>query len=213
MSHDEGSDESYETSVPVIGAAAAAAATFSARVGRGHHSDFIAPPRPGATILVMFVMASAVRSVAGRQRQARRVRGEEALSRESIGRGASVFAWNYRDRVEFRFRRTRLVRQPRFLQTEQLTQRPSHGHRCHRILAGRTCIRKDATTLFLRRGRSNREKGRGPLAQAAQERDRIFAALPHFHERRRDDDTVDVRGQALYLLAAADAEARAHGQR
>lgn len=148
------SEESYGNSV-VISAASARAATLGARIGRHHHADFTATSRSGATILVMSVVASAPRRVACRQWQTRRVRGQEALARETMDRGAGAVAWNYRDRMEFRFRRTRLVRRPpRFLQTEQLTQRPSDGHRCHRIRAGRNCIRREATTLFLRRGRT-----------------------------------------------------------
>src|SRR5262245_23991811 len=100
--HTDGmSEKSYEASV-VIGAATARAPTLVPRVRRRHHADLAAPSRPGATILVMLVAASALRRVACGQRQARRVSGQETLARESIGRRAGGFAWNYRYRVELR---------------------------------------------------------------------------------------------------------------
>ena len=141
--------------VVVVGAAPTRTATLRARVRSSHHADFATPPRSRASVPVMLIAATAACDVARRQRQARRVRGQEALAREAMGSGTGVVAWNYRDRVELRFRRTRLGGRL-FPQSEQLAQRPFHGHRCNRLRAGRTCIRGEATTLFLRRGRINR---------------------------------------------------------
>lgn len=144
------------SSILVFGPPAPRAAAFSARVVRGHHADFAATPRAGAAVFVMFVAAGTARGIASRQWQARRVRRQETLARESIGRSTGSVAWNYRHRVELRFRRRlggRLLLQPK-----QLAQRP-FGHRCHRIRAGRTCIRGEATTLFLRRGRKQLLQG------------------------------------------------------
>src|SRR5688572_16721001 len=137
----------------IVGAAAARAATLGTRVRRSHHADFATAPRSGAAVLMMLIAAAATWGVASRQRQARRVRGKKALAREAMRSGAGVVAWLYRDRVELRFRRTRLGGRL-FPQSEQLAQRPFHGHCCNRLRAGRTCIRGEATTLFLRRGRN-----------------------------------------------------------
>jgi hypothetical protein len=203
--------KSYDLEL-IVGAASARATTLGARVRRSHHADFAAAPRSGASVLMMFIAAAATRGVACRQRQAGRVCGEKALAREAMGSRAGVVAWLYRDRVELRFRRTRLGGRL-FPQSEQLAQRPFDGHRCNRLRAGRTCIRGDATTLFLRRGRNQLLERAQASAQAAQERSGISAALQNFHERRCNDDAVDVRCKSLHLLAAADAETRAHRQR
>jgi hypothetical protein len=202
--------KSYDLEL-IVGAAAARAATLGPRVRRSHHADFAAASRSGASVLVVLVAAAAAWSIASRQRQARRERSEKALAREAMRSGAGVVAWLYRDRVELRFRRTRLGGRL-FPQSEQLAQRPLHGHRCNRLRAGRICIRGEAMTLFLRRGRNQLLQRAWASAQAAQERSGISAALQNFHERRCNDDAVDVRCKSLHLLAAADAETRAHRQ-
>lgn len=51
------------------------------------------------------------------------------------------------------------------------------------------------------------------LQQTAQKLRGITATLLFLYERRSDDDAVDVRGQSRHLLAAANPEACAHGQR
>src|SRR4029078_11581414 len=94
--------------VPVFGAPTAGATTFGARIWRRHHPNLATPPRSPAPLPVMLIAAGGPRGVAHRQRHARRVLRKEALARETIGRGTGTFAWNYRDRVEFRFRRARL---------------------------------------------------------------------------------------------------------
>ena len=40
---------------------------------------------------------------------------------------------------------------------------------------------------------------------------RVAAPLQHLHQRGTDHDAIDVIPQQIELLAAADAEARAHG--
>jgi hypothetical protein len=115
-------------SILVFGATAARAATLGARVRSDHHADFFAAAGPGASILVMLVAARAAGRIARRQRQARRVRRQEALPGKSVCSGAGWFAWNNGYRVELGFRGTRLLRRL-FFQSEQLAQRPSEGHR------------------------------------------------------------------------------------
>ena len=145
--------KSYDLEL-IIGAAAARATTLRARVRRSHHAYFATAPGSGASVLMMLIAAAAAWSIASRQRQARRMRSEKALAREAMRSGAGVVAWLYRDRVELRFRTTRLGGRL-FPQSEQLAQRPFNGHRCNRLRAGRICIRGETMTLFLRRGRNN----------------------------------------------------------
>src|SRR4051812_3715787 len=117
-----------DLSVPVFDATAANAATLGSRVGRSHHSNFATTTRSGTPILVVLVAASALRRVAHRQWHARGVRRKKAPPSESMDRRAGTLTWNYRDRVEFGFPSTRIRGRRRLLQTEQLAQRPFHGH-------------------------------------------------------------------------------------
>ena len=142
--------KSYDLEL-IVGAAAARATTLRARVRRSHHAYFATAPRSGASVLMMLIAAAAAWSIASRQRQAGRVRGKKALAREAMCSGTGGITWNYRYRVERGSRSTRLGGRL-FPQSEQLAQRPFNGHRCNRLRAGRTCIRGETMTLFLRRG-------------------------------------------------------------
>ena len=115
----------------VFGAPASDAPALRAVVDAGHHSLIATPAKTCPPILVMSEAALAMRRIAGRQRQRRRLTREKSQTGESERRRASSFAGHDRNRV-IRIRRPCGCRRWTLLRLEQLTERPPRRFSGHR---------------------------------------------------------------------------------
>ena len=126
-------------------------------VGRGHHADFAAAPRSGASILVMLVVAVTVRSVARRQRQSAapaRDRNRWPVKRwraaQALSPGIMDTAWICR------LRSTRPWAAASSIRSSSPSDHRHEPSTCTVSRAGRTTHKREKRcTLFLRCGDLN----------------------------------------------------------